>query len=36
MVFKTERVGDMFAAGVAHDDFDATIMLEGWANVPCV
>ncbi len=36
MVFITERVGDMFAAGVMHDNFDTSIMFEGWANVPCV
>jgi hypothetical protein len=34
MVFITEHVGDMFAASIAHDDFDKSIMLEGWADVP--
>jgi hypothetical protein len=29
MVFITKCVGDTFAAGVAHDDFDASSMLEG-------
>jgi hypothetical protein len=29
MVFVMEHVGDMFATGVAHDDLDASIMLEG-------
>jgi hypothetical protein len=28
-----EHVGDTFAAGVMHVDFDASIMLGGWANV---
>ncbi len=36
MVFIMEHLGDTFAAGVAHDDLDALIMLEGWANVPRV
>ncbi len=35
-VFILERVSDTFAAGDAHDDFDALIMLEGWADVPHV
>ncbi len=34
MVFVMECVGDTFAASVAHDDVDALIMLEGWADVP--
>jgi hypothetical protein len=34
MVFVMERVGDTFATGVAHDDLDALVMLEGWADVP--
>ena len=34
MVYISERVDYTFAAGVMHDDFDASIMLEGWADVP--
>jgi hypothetical protein len=33
MVFVMECVGDTFAASVAHDDLDASIMLKGWADV---
>ena len=36
MAFIFEHVGDTFAAIVAHDDFDASRMLEGQADVPCV
>jgi hypothetical protein len=36
MVFILECVGERFTAGVAHDDFDALIMLEGWADVRLV
>jgi hypothetical protein len=36
MVFVMERVGDTFATSVAHDDLDASIMLEGRADVPRV
>ncbi len=34
MAFIFEHVGDTFAAIVAHDDFDASIMLEGCTDVP--
>ncbi len=34
VVYISERVGDTFAAGVTYGDFDALIMLEGWADVP--
>ncbi len=36
MVFVIERVHDTCPTGVAHDDLDASIMLEGRADVPCV
>jgi hypothetical protein len=36
MVFILECVGDTFATCVLHDNFDAWIMLEGWADVPPV
>jgi hypothetical protein len=36
MVFVTECVRDMFATNVAHDDLDASIMLEQRADVPRV
>jgi hypothetical protein len=34
MVFVIETIGDTFTAGVAHDDLDSSITLEGRANVP--
>ncbi len=34
VIFISEHVDDTFAAGVMLDDFDASIMLEGWADVP--
>jgi hypothetical protein len=36
MVIVMKRVHDAFATGVAYDDLDASIMLEGRADVPCV
>ncbi len=36
MVLIMERVSDIFAPGVTHDDLDASIMLEGRADVPHV
>jgi hypothetical protein len=36
MVFVMECVRDTFATSVAHDDLDASIMLEGRADVPCI
>ncbi len=34
VMFVPERVHDTFATGVAHDDLDAPIMLEGRTDVP--
>jgi hypothetical protein len=36
VMFVPERVHDMFATGITHDDLDAWIMLEGRTDVPPV